>query len=456
MTTHHAYSESSVREEVNGPYRYTNPIRYTLVSYGGGRYWCNCPGFEAARRRGGECKHIEFQRVIDRVNPRYREREPMTNLPAVKERDTAVTTAPRELQPTPVGAGEMLPTPAQFEMMSKIASTVLEAGAGMVPTNIKTPQAALAVMLAGHELGFTPFASLRQVFIVNGRTELMTQGLIALVMQRDPTAYFKWHRYDSQGADVELFRNGVSIIRCAYGADDVAQSHQGYKKKGQWKTAQSGRQYFQAERDANGKVIYERDEESPWFEYPRDMYAYNAVKRCCRLGAPDLLLLAPRFDVDARPGADYHLVEAVDPTAPLHKAIMRGEVDPGRVVGDAPDDDEAPTERPDTEPDEEEPPAPDVTVTTETETTTEVETPEADDEQPATEEQRNSIVNALADMKQTWGTDYAPFFRELITTFWPKAAGSGSNLNELLATLNRREARQVRYFIAGRRGEPEA
>jgi len=64
---------------------------------------------------------------------------------------------------------------------------------------------------------------------------------------------------------VELRRGGESVIRVMYTIDDAIRSGQ---------TAKGG----------------------PWKQYPRDMCAWAAVKRACRLGAPDLVNAIPGID----------------------------------------------------------------------------------------------------------------------------------------------------------------
>ena len=289
----------------------SRPGAYWKVVTAEGRYDCNCPG--VIHSKDGECVHIKTQRSLDRN---------MTNQTAIALREEGRLIVPND---------SALVTDSDIRIMSKIAATVLEAG-GMVPDTIKTPQAALAVMLAGHELGIPPFAALRTVFIVNGRTELMTQGLLALLRARDPSAEIIWHQYDAKGADVELFRNGRSMIRVTYNESDRELSKQGYKKVGQWKATQTGKRYFEQAKDSSGAPKWEMDHESPWQRFPRDMYAYNAVKRAIRLGAPDVLYVRPLppqvafMEEEARIEA-----AAVADETPLQAALISGEITPAAV-----------------------------------------------------------------------------------------------------------------------------
>lgn len=204
--------------------------------------------------------------------------------------------------------GVGLVTEDQFRIMWGIAKTVGKGGsngpsAGMVPDAIKTPEAAMAVMLAGHELGFPPFSAFRLIFPVNGKMQLMTEGYVALVKQRDPTARFIFHEITDEGADVELIRNGVSQIRVRYTESERLRAHQGYTQDGDWedydwydreKKATVKRRRKTVKKDADGNAIWLEDTSSPWYTHRADMFAWAATKRCVRFGAPDLVNLAPQ------------------------------------------------------------------------------------------------------------------------------------------------------------------
>lgn len=284
---------------------------YTVHQFNG-QYVCNCIGYSTGTTT--ECRHIKEAK--------------MTTLPAVRQTTDIV---PAGYEPLPLAPTNRLPSAEEFDMMKRIASTVFEGG-DMVPSSIKTPQAALAVMLAGHELGMPPLASLRRIHIVNGKTELETQALMGLVRSGDPTARFVFHKYEINGADVELFREGVSVIRCAYTEIEKDLAKQGMRKRGEWKQSERGKNYF-APLKVNGVIQWEEDEDSPWHKFPRDMYAYNAVKRCCRLGAPDLTNQIGPVYVRDIPASEMERALML-PTIPLSAALAAGEIKPEAVFTD--------------------------------------------------------------------------------------------------------------------------
>lgn len=162
--------------------------------------------------------------------------------------------------PAPVNVGPpptaLMTTKDELAQMWAVAQTVSKA-VGMVPANIKTPEQAMAVMLAGWELGMRPMTSLRHVYIVNGKTDIETRAMVGIIRSRDPRIQFAWPEYTAEAVTCELARPGQPLTRVRYTVEDA-------KKSGQMKAG-------------------------PWMSYTRDMLYAAATKRACRLGAPDLI-----------------------------------------------------------------------------------------------------------------------------------------------------------------------
>lgn len=285
--------------------------KHRTMVYNGEVKGCTCRGAKHG------CWH---QQYAARLEHAIRTESSIQEEDVTKEKTTtAVAVAKPQLPSTEVqaptpGVGALLPSPAQFDLMWRMAQTAKNAGAGMLPDNIKTPEAAMAVMLAGYELGFPPFAALRQVFIVNGKTQLMSEGLYALMKQRDPSLEVEWHERSTTGAEASLWRHGKEIIRIRYDESDRQRAHQGERLKfgGDGKP----------QRDAKGvKQYWPMDSDSPWAAYPRDMFAWAVLKRLQRFGAPELVNLAPMLH---EPPEDDTFIEP--PRTPLSSAIAEGKV----------------------------------------------------------------------------------------------------------------------------------
>ncbi len=236
-------------------------------------------------------------------------------------------------------------TSDKFDLMWKMAQTAYSAGAGMLPDNIKTPEAAMAVMMAGAELGFEPFAALRQVFIVNGKTQIMSEGLYALMKDRDPSLDVEWHQRDATGAEATLWRRGREVIRIRYDESDRQRAHQGQKRGGPRKWipvydadgrsqkkhpaghAKAGEGIVRMNPDFNENAAgaWEDDPSSPWQGYPTDMFSWAVLKRLQRFGAPELVSLSPQWG----PGGDEAAPMTIAPRSQLSQAVVEGTVSIG-------------------------------------------------------------------------------------------------------------------------------
>jgi hypothetical protein len=76
--------------------------------------------------------------------------------------------------------------PATFEGMLKQADILVKSG--LLPQEIKSPAAAVAVMLTGRELGIPVMQSFRSIYVVKGKPTLSAQLMGALIL-RDGHSY---------------------------------------------------------------------------------------------------------------------------------------------------------------------------------------------------------------------------------------------------------------------------
>jgi len=241
---------------------------------------CSCRGFNSHRH----CKHQDALRRVIRED----------QMP--EDTDTAATTAvaKRDLPPAEIVVGTpgtaLLPSRAEMTLMTDIAKTVFAAGGGMLPAHIKSPYQALAIMIAGHELGLRPMTSLRHIYIVNGKTELETRAMVGIVKARDERIKFSWPEYTQEAVTCIVERPGQDPVKVRYTVEDATKS--GQMKKG-----------------------------GPWQSYTRDMLYAAATKRAVRLAAPDIINA-----IDS--GMTHAVIEAdaqdVTPDRDLLKAAVAG------------------------------------------------------------------------------------------------------------------------------------
>jgi len=215
---------------------------------------CDCLG----HRRHGRCKHV--RRALE-------EEKNMTNdnnAPVADDQALTVAQAPTAIAVNP--PARMLPTREDLIVMRNIAASLVGASGHAIPTSLNSQAKVSAVLLAGWELGARPMVALRHIYVVNGRTEPDAQIMMGLVQAKDPTAQFIFREYTAKVCRVELHRQGRAAMSVEYTMEDAK---------------------------ASGQLA----KQGPWHQYPRDMLAWAAVKRCCRLGAADIINAIPSIDV---------------------------------------------------------------------------------------------------------------------------------------------------------------
>jgi hypothetical protein len=73
---------------------------------------------------------------------------------------------------------------------------------GLCPSGVKSPEAALFIILAGRDLGLSPVASLRNIHIIQGKVELSADMQLSLFASRG--GKFKWLVVSETEATIEL------------------------------------------------------------------------------------------------------------------------------------------------------------------------------------------------------------------------------------------------------------
>ncbi len=156
------------------------------------------------------------------------------------------------------------------------------AGSGMLGKDIKSPEQALTVMIAGRELGFTAMQSLRAIYIVEGRVTLSADAMVALVLRSDLCEYLTL---------VESTPDNCTYKTKRRGQDEVVMS---------FNTADANKAGLKATHD----------------KYPAIMKRHRCASNICRAVYPDVVLgmFSPEEMEEAA------AIERPDPVQPLPTA----------------------------------------------------------------------------------------------------------------------------------------
>lgn len=129
---------------------------------------------------------------------------------------------------------------------------------GFLPSAIKTPGQALAIMLTGRELGIPAMQSLRMISIIQGKPTISPELMLALAYQRIPEFSHKVKETTPEKCTIEFKRKGSEPYVHSFTAEDA-------KKMALW-----------------GK--------DNWVKQPATMLRWRCVSAGLRIFAPDLTI----------------------------------------------------------------------------------------------------------------------------------------------------------------------
>jgi hypothetical protein len=207
----------------------------------------------------------------------------MTDTTTITDTDTRGTDAlsegkqalPEEKQ-MPVPARAELPTgaaiapvvPRTIEEVHRLSSMVIHAG--LAPSGIKTVPQVMMVIMAGLELGMAPMQALQSICLINGKTGLYGDGMLAVVRK---------------SGQLEEIKELLSVS--GEGTTEVMIATCRVKRDGKWiKRAFS-------KHDAQVAGLWGKrgrdGQPTPWITYPRRMLQMRARAFALRDGFADVL-----------------------------------------------------------------------------------------------------------------------------------------------------------------------
>ena len=133
----------------------------------------------------------------------------MTNVPAIRQ-DAALM-------------------PQTFDGMLQQAEVLVKSG--LLPQSVKTPAAAVAIMLTGRELGIPPMQAFRSIYVVNGNPTISTELMAAMLLQAGIT--YQIEHLDTEKAIITFKRANGMTYTSTFTIKDAGTA--GLAGKGPWK-----------------------------------------------------------------------------------------------------------------------------------------------------------------------------------------------------------------------------
>jgi hypothetical protein len=181
----------------------------------------------------------------------------------------------QQTQALTVTRPSLLPSVDEIKVMRALANDFLQAKGKLFPNAIDSPAMLYGIIEAGREVGISPMAAIREVFVVNGRTELSAKAMEAVVMAREPQAHFVYEVETADQCKIVLHRPGKQPCTSEYKLTDVPAK---LRSKETWK------------------------------EYGIDMLRWFTLKRLCRKGGADLINVTDGVSI----GAAAEIIESTD------------------------------------------------------------------------------------------------------------------------------------------------
>ena len=151
----------------------------------------------------------------------------------------------------------LVPVGEEWKAYLQIAKVWVDSG--MLPAHVKTPQQALAIMLAARDLGLKHTAAFKGLFLTNGKIQMEFQTMLALALSKLPDMEFQVVERTNAGCTVRGRR----------------------RPNQEWQEAR-----FDA-KDALAADLLGKD---TWKKYAPDMYYSKAGTRLLRMIAADVLM----------------------------------------------------------------------------------------------------------------------------------------------------------------------
>lgn len=100
----------------------------------------------------------------------------------------------------------MLPAANAWGTMKQQAGELIRSG--FLPSGIKTPEQAVAIMLKGRELGIPPMQALSHIHIINGKPTMSAELMLAQIMRLHPRTKISYPKRSGEICEVKVQRDG--------------------------------------------------------------------------------------------------------------------------------------------------------------------------------------------------------------------------------------------------------
>lgn len=213
-----------------------------------------------------------------------------------------------------------LPNESEFDVMVRTAKSLVQSG--FLPSAVKTPQQAVAILMMSRELGIGAWAGLNGINVIAGKPTISPQLMLALINRSGELENIKIEG-DDKSCTVTMTRRGREPHSETFTMKEAERMMTQEWVNGEKKTIPLSQKYN-------------------WRQMPATMLKWRAVSACARVVFPDVIIgfYTPE-EIDPSVTVDMETGEIVERPAPAGNGKPAPEppaIEEGEVVGQGEDE----------------------------------------------------------------------------------------------------------------------
>lgn len=126
----------------------------------------------------------------------------------------------------------LMPNQTELSTMKELCSTLVQSG--FLPSSIKSPHQALAIMLKGRELNLPPMQSFSSIAIISGKPTMSSELMLSMIYRNCPGAIVNFEVTDATVCKISAKRPNGKATDFSFSMEDAKRA--GLAGKGPWAT----------------------------------------------------------------------------------------------------------------------------------------------------------------------------------------------------------------------------
>lgn len=112
-----------------------------------------------------------------------------------------------------------IPTQQEVQVLRDLGTTLVKSG--FLPTSIKTPEQAIAIMLKGKELGIPPMQAFSSIAIISGKPTISAELMLALIYRNVPGAVVDFIEITAKVCVISAKRPGGKLSTFSFSIEEA-------------------------------------------------------------------------------------------------------------------------------------------------------------------------------------------------------------------------------------------